>query len=98
MKPESDYQYSRLEKARAKVERLKGFYTHFVIYLIFIPVFIYLNIKSGGFPWALFPILGWGLGVAGHASEVFEWNPFFGRRWEERKIKEFIDKDQLNSF
>ena len=84
----------RLERAKEHVEKLKGFYVHFSIYLIFIPVFIYLNVRSGaGFPWALFPIGGWGLGVLGHASEVFNWNPFFNKNWEERKIRELMDNE-----
>jgi hypothetical protein len=30
----------------------------------------------------------------GHATETFGWNPFFGRQWEERKIKEIMEKDR----
>ena len=81
--------------AKKQVEKLKGFYIHLAIYIIFIPVLIYLNIISrAGFPWALFPILGWGFGIMGHASETFNYNPFFGRNWEERKIRELMNKDE----
>lgn len=84
----------QLEQAKNHVEKLKGFYIHFYIYLFFVCVFILLNyISSTSFPWALFPILGWGLGVAGHASETFNWNPFFGKNWEQRKIQEYLDND-----
>jgi two-component sensor histidine kinase len=80
--------------AKEQVEKLKGFYIHLTIYLIFIPVFIWLNyISNAGFPWAIFPIGGWGFGVMGHAAETFNYNPFFGKDWEERKIREFMDKD-----
>lgn len=85
----------KYERARKQVEELKGFYIHFAIYLIMIPVFVYLNYISTSFPWALFPILGWGAGVSGHAMEVFNYNPFLGKGWEERKIKEFMDKDRF---
>ena len=85
----------RLERAKEHVEKLKGFYVHFTIYLIFVPFFIYLNHKSGtDFPWAIFPIAGWGLGVLGHASEVFDWNPFLNKEWEARKIRELMDKEE----
>ncbi|WP_310994207.1 2TM domain-containing protein [Aequorivita marina] len=81
--------------AKKKVEKLKWFYVHLTIYVIFIPVLIYLNFLSRtGFPWALFPIFGWGFGVIGHASETFNYNPFFGKNWEERKIRELMDKDE----
>ncbi len=83
----------RYERAKKKVDELKGFYIHFSIYLIFVPVFIYLNVQSTSFPWALFPIFGWGMGVAGHAMEVFGYNPLLGKDWEQRKIKELMEKD-----
>lgn len=84
----------KYERAKKHVEELKGFYIHFSIYLIMVPVFIYLNLRSTGFPWAIFPILGWGAGVSGHAMEVFNYNPFLGKNWEERKIRELMDKDK----
>jgi len=83
----------RYERAKEKVEKLKGFYIHLTIYIIFIPVFIYLNFISTPFPWAIFPIIGWGLGVSGHALEAFDYNPLLGRDWEERKIRELMNKD-----
>jgi sensor histidine kinase YesM len=84
----------RYENAQEQVKKLKGFYAHLTIYLLFIPLFIYLNFQSNaGFPWAVFPIFGWGFGVAGHASETYDWNPFFSKNWEQRKIKELIDKE-----
>ncbi|MEZ4875914.1 MAG: 2TM domain-containing protein [Flavobacteriaceae bacterium] len=84
----------RYERAKKHVEQLKGFYVHFTIYLIMVPVFIVLNLKTTDFPWAIFPIVGWGMGVIGHAMEVFHWNPFLGKNWEERKIRELMDKEK----
>lgn len=83
----------KYDRAKKQVEELKGFYIHLVIYTIMVPVFIYLNIISTDFPWALFPIVGWGVGVIGHAMEVFNYNPILGKNWEERKIRELMDKD-----
>lgn len=81
--------------AKKQVDKIKGFYIHLAIYLICIPVLIYLNFLSqAGFPWALFPILGWGFGITGHASETFNYSPFFGKNWEDRKIRELMNKDQ----
>ncbi len=91
----SEKKYAR---AKEHLEKLKGFYIHFTIYLIMVPVFIFLNIRSNDFPWAIFPIFGWGFGVAGHAMEVFDYNPFLGKNWEEKKIREFMDKDDFETF
>lgn len=84
----------KYDRAKKQVEELKGFYIHFAIYLIMVPVFIYLNVISTSFPWAMFPIFGWGVGVAGHAMEVFNYNPILGKNWEERKIREIMNKDK----
>jgi hypothetical protein len=39
-------------------------------------------------------MLGWGIGVFFHASKVFNFFPFLGKDWEEKKIKEFIEEEQ----
>ena len=75
------------------MEEVKSFYFHLAIYLIFVTLFIYLNTISTSFPWAIFPIVGWGLGVLGHAACAFGWNPLFSKQWEARKIQEFMDKE-----
>lgn len=85
----------RYQMAKKKVDNLKGFYIHFAIYCLMVPVFIYLNYISTDFPWALFPILGWGWGVIGHAAETFGWNPIFNKKWEARKIEELMEDDDF---
>lgn len=97
METSNSINHSAYIRAKERVNELKGFYTHLAIYLIFIPFFVFLNFRSSGFPWAIFPILGWGLGVLGHATEIFGWNPFFGKSWEERKIREYLDNDEFHS-
>ncbi len=89
--PESSSE--KYDRAKKKVEKLKGFYIHLTIYLIFVVVFIYLNFISTRWPWAIFPIVGWGIGVLGHATDTFEYNILFGKEWEKRKIREFMDED-----
>ena len=88
----------KYDRAKEYVEKLKGFYAHFVIYLLMMPVFIYLNYISTGFPWALFPIIGWGFGIAGHAMETFNYNPLLGKNWEERKMKQFMEEDKSTNY
>lgn len=85
----------RYKSAKKQVEKLKAFYLHLGIFLIFIPILIYFNFLSQtGFPWAIFPILGWGFGIMGHASETFEYSPIFGKKWEERKIRNLMNKEK----
>ena len=87
----SDKKYAR---AKEHVEKLKAFYIHLFMYLVATPFFIGFNLLSGPFPWAIFPIFGWGIGVLFHAAEVYEWNPFLGQNWEERKIKKLMDREK----
>ena len=83
----------RYEKAREKVEAIKAFYGNLVSYLIVIPLLAYLNYRTTDFPWIIFPTLGWGFGLLAHGMEAYGYSPFLGKNWEERKIKELMDKD-----
>lgn len=91
----------KLRRAKKKVDEMKGFYIHFAIYLlvnIFILVNIYLaTIRDGDGFWKLghfFTAIFWGIGVGFHAAHAFDINPFFGKRWEEKQIQKYIDKDK----
>ncbi|WP_373519307.1 2TM domain-containing protein [Pricia sp.] len=85
----------RYEKAKERVETVKGFYGNLMAYCIVIPFLSFLNYKTGGFPWVLFPILGWGFGIAMHGMEAFGYNPILGKRWEEKKMREFMEDDRF---
>jgi hypothetical protein len=37
---------------------------------------------------------GWGLGLFFHAVKVFNWFPFFGKSWEEKKMQQFIEEEK----
>jgi hypothetical protein len=62
-------------------------------YVIVIPILVFINWRTTSFPWAIFPALGWGFGLLGHGLQAFGYNPLFGRSWEERKLKEYMDDD-----
>ena len=78
------------QRAKDKVEQLKGFYGNLISYCIVIPVLIIINLQSSNnFQWFWFPMLGWGMGLTFHALETFG----YGKSWEERKINELMNKD-----
>jgi len=85
----------RYEKAKKHVEELKGFYGNLTAYCIVIPCLALLNYNTTSFPWIIFPTIGWGFGLTVHGMEVFGYNPLWGKRWEERKIREFMDDEKL---
>ena len=82
-------------RAKEKVEKIKGFYANLISYCIIIPFLIFINLKfSPEFYWFWFPIFGWGMGLLFHGMEAFKYNPFLGKNWEERKIKEYMNRDR----
>lgn len=85
----------RYQKAKEKVEAVKGFYGNLIAYCIVIPCLALLNYKTTSFPWVIFPILGWGFGLLTHGMEAFGYNPLWGKRWEEKKLRELMDKEDF---
>jgi hypothetical protein len=74
-------------KAEKRVEEKVGFRTHLTVYLIvntllfFIWLFTSLFAADGWiFPWFLFPLIGWGIGIAFHAWGVYGPNNSEARR------------------
>ncbi|WP_194767137.1 2TM domain-containing protein [Tamlana sp. I1] len=84
-------------RARNHVDELKGFYYGLISYCVVIPFLIYINYStSWGFQWFWFPMFGWGIGLVIHAFKVFVTEGTFGRRWEARKLKEFMQEEDEN--
>ncbi|SFR31276.1 Histidine kinase [Robiginitalea myxolifaciens] len=85
----------RYEKAKEKLEAIKNFYGNLTAYCLVIPFLAWLNWRSSDFPWAIFPAVGWGFGLVMHGLEAYGYNPLFGKRWEERKIRELMDREDF---
>jgi hypothetical protein len=85
----------RYEKARQRVEAIKGFYGNLAAYCLVIPSLAWLNYVTTDFPWVIFPTLGWGFGVLMHGMEAYGYNPLWGKRWEEKKIRELMEKEDF---
>jgi hypothetical protein len=92
---------TRYELAYKRVKRIKGFYIHLLVYVLvnaFIIVSSFNRSALGSeifFRWETFSTaLFWGIGLVAHGMSVFGRDLFFGADWEERKIKEFMDKDK----
>jgi hypothetical protein len=52
--------------------------------------FVFLNLVTSDYFWAIFPILGWGIGVAFHGMRVFAMD--YGEDWEERQIEKEMER------
>ncbi|AQW90555.1 2TM domain-containing protein [Elizabethkingia anophelis] len=79
------------KKASRRVKEIKDFYSNLISYCCVIPFIVVINLMtSPKFLWFVFPMLGWGLGVAIHGFTTFG----IGKSWEERKIQELMNKDK----
>lgn len=96
------FNQNKYEKAKKRVETIKGFYTHATIFIL-VNLFI-LAVNMGlfngefrvGMPiWAYISTpFFWGLGLLFHGLYVFQNKFSFFKNWEERKIKEYMDKER----
>ena len=78
-------------KAKQRVKEIKEFYGNLISYCVVIPFLIFINYFTyWGFQWFWFPLFGWGIGLTIHGFSVFG----YGSDWEERKIRELMEKDQ----
>ena len=89
----------RYKLAEKRVKRIKGFYTHALIFILVNLVFVFINIENlnegeSYFQWRNFITFSfWGVGLLAHAGSVFLPSLIFGKNWEDKKVKEFMDKD-----
>jgi pilus assembly protein TadC len=86
-------------RAQKKVKKIMGFYWHLASYVIvnlFLLILIGRNNDNfwsfGTFSTAIF----WGIGLFFHFLGVFGPDFFFGKNWEQRKIKEYMDKEKTH--
>jgi 2TM domain len=53
-----------------RARRWRGFFAHLVPYVCVGMLLGFINVITGGFPWAVIPMLGWGIGIASHLLAV----------------------------
>ncbi|MDR5589996.1 2TM domain-containing protein [Christiangramia sp. SM2212] len=98
---ETDYKNNISYKAAQKrVKDIKGFYVHLAVYIFINAGIFILTTQDVGFMSGLNDISNystlffWGIGLFAHWASVFGPNFLFGKKWEERKIKELMDQDK----
>ena len=91
-----DQERRRYERAHARVQAIKGFYTHAIAFVVVNVALFAINALVGGGWWFYWPLMGWGIGLGLHALGVFGFGGGgpWGREWEERKTREMMDKER----
>ena len=92
----------KYQEALKRVKKIKGFYSHLAIYILVNIMIVFLNVRNldegesylqfKNFMTAFF----WGIGLLSHGLSVFMPNWIMGEKWEERKIKELMEKEKQN--
>lgn len=89
-------------KAKKRVKTIKGFFGHLISFIVINLVLYVINLVT--YPndfwfdyWFYWQLLIWGVGLVLHGIFVFYSLPFFGKEWEEKKIQEFMQKEDYNN-
>lgn len=91
MTPQPSEESMAYDRAFKRVKELKDFYGNLISYCLVIPFLIFINLKTvPEYQWFWWPMLGWGIGVASHALQVFG----IGRDWEEKQIRKIMEKEK----
>jgi hypothetical protein len=94
----------KYQEAVKRVKKIKGFYTHLAVYVVIniaLLIMKFQNLDEGesffrlrNFSTALF----WGIGLVAHCLSVFLPSFIMTNNWEEKKIKELMDKEKNNKW
>lgn len=85
----------RYKRAKARVNELREFYNHLWAYAgVNVMLFIINWITAPGAWWFYWVTVFWGIGILWHAIGTFGTSKLTGKAWEEKKIKEIMDKEK----
>lgn len=85
----------RLERAKKRVAELKEFYNNLVTYVSVNIVLIIIDMMFTDGMWFYWVTLFWGLAIIWKAVHLFWGDRFLTKEWEQKKVKEYMDKDDF---
>jgi len=94
----------KYQEAIKRVKKIKGFYTHLIIYLVINTMIIIVNSQNLDDGESFFQLrifstaIFWGIGLVSHGFSVFMPSLIMGKNWEEKKIKELMEKEKNNKW
>src|ERR1700722_7522117 len=101
----NDAERQTYERARKRAQAEAGFFVHLMWYGIIIGFLFIINLMTtgfGGYPWFIWPALGWGFGIASHFSAVYGWRWVHDRVFQPAVAREvqrevLQEKEQLRT-
>jgi len=94
----------KYQQALKRVKSIKGFYTHLMVYIVInlgllILKYKNLDLNENFWQWQTFnTVFFWGIGLLAHGLSVFMPGLIMGKDWEERKIKELMEREKQNKW
>jgi hypothetical protein len=84
------------EAARKRVEEKKGFYSHLATYIVVNIVLILIwAFTSRDYPWFVWPLGGWGIGLIFHFLGVFVFHK--ETAWQRKEIEKEAERLRKSS-
>ena len=88
--------------AKKRVKQVKGFYIHALVFVLVNAFIIMMKVINGqhvaGEPQIkisqFLTIIIWGVGLVAHGLTVFLPNFILGKNWEEKKIRELMERNR----
>jgi hypothetical protein len=82
--------------AHSRVAEKKGFFIHLTVYILVNALLVVIwaitsSYSKSPFPWFVFPLAGWGIGLLIHCLTVFVF-PRAGSDWERKEIQKEMDR------
>ena len=60
------------EREARQILKKRAFYLHLAVFVaVQVMLFVVWVMVGGGFPWFLFPLMGWGIGIVAHGATAF---------------------------
>jgi len=87
----------RKKQARKIAEERYGFRIHLPVYVLINGGLVGIWLYTGGFPWPLFVIGFWGIGLVSHYFKAYR---RAGKRWIEKeteKIERELEKEKMKT-
>jgi len=96
-------QLELIKNAQRRITQKKRLYTHFVLFLVGALLLIIANIVLGigkdfkifQFDWFVIVIVVWFFIFLYHVINVFVFNKFMGKEWEQKQLDKLITKQQI---
>ncbi|WP_419206451.1 2TM domain-containing protein [Photobacterium leiognathi] len=81
------------KQALEYVKGIKSFYSNLTSYVLVIGMLFVINYFTGpDYWWAVWPALGWGIGIVSHALSAFEILNIFGPEWERKQVEKRLGR------